>query len=166
MADWKSHLTYNHNPSYHAYTYGLVYPNGFDQNLCGDAEVTNARSNLARPTPVYQTADVAKAQQESPPDSPEEHTGSGQYHYQNSEFNYLGENTAEQSIFSKQQHASVDQRPHEARQTGSDTASDCENYISPGIGTVIDKKTNKQKIYRVVEFVAMYRMVEFLSIFF
>lgn len=132
MADWKSHLTYNHPPAYHAYAYGILYANGFDQNLDGDVGVTNARSNRARPTAVYQTGDVVKALEESPPDSPEEHTGPGPFHYQGSEFNY-----AEQAIFNKQRLPSLDQRPHEARQTGSDTASDCETYISPGIETVI-----------------------------
>lgn len=133
MADWKSHLTYNHGPSYHAYAYGLLYPNGFEQNLGGggDAGPANARSNLAAPTPVYRAADVVKAQ-ESPPDSPEEHTRSGQYQYSSPDFSYLRENAAEQVIFNKQRQASVGQQPHEARQTGSDTASDSDTYISPG----------------------------------
>ncbi|XP_035387036.1 homeobox protein NANOG [Electrophorus electricus] len=32
MADWKVPLTYNYNPSYHAYAYGLVYPQGTEQS--------------------------------------------------------------------------------------------------------------------------------------
>lgn len=129
MADWKPHLPYNHNPSYHAYAYGLLYPNGFDQNL----EVANARGNLAAPTPAYRAAEVAPAPGGSPPDSPEEHTGSGHYQYQASEFSYLRENTGEQLLFSKQHLSVVGPGAHEARQTGSDTASDSEAYISPGI---------------------------------
>lgn len=137
MADWKTHLNYNHNPSYHAYAYGLLYPNGFDQRFDGGgAAVTNARADLAGPTPIYQAAAAAaagKAQGACPPDSPEEQADSGQYLYESSEFYYPGEKTGGQVVFNKQRQAPVDQRPHEARQTGSDTASDCEAYISPGI---------------------------------
>ncbi|XP_076827854.1 homeobox protein NANOG isoform X2 [Brachyhypopomus gauderio] len=32
MADWKMPLTYNYNPSYHAYAYGLMYPQAPEQN--------------------------------------------------------------------------------------------------------------------------------------
>lgn len=138
MADWKTHLNYNYAPAYHAYAYGLLYPHGFDQNHGGDAAgVTNVRGNLAAPTPAYQAASAVKAQEEeSPPHSPEEHAGNGQYHYPSSEFDYLGESTAERLIFKGQCQASVDERPKEARQAGSDTASDSETYISPGTETV------------------------------
>lgn len=139
MADWKTHLSYNYTPAYHAYAYGLMYPHGFDQNHGGDAAgATNVRGNLAGPTPAYQAAGAVKAQEgESPPDSPEEHAGNGQYHYPSSEFMYLGESTAEGMIFNEQRQASADERPLAAMQAGSDTASDSETYISPGIETVV-----------------------------
>lgn len=135
MADWKTHLNYNYTPAYHAYAYGLLYPHGFDQNHGGGdaAAVTNVRGNLAGPTAAYQAASAVKAsEEESPPHSPGEHAGNGQYHFQSSEFEYLGESTAERLIFKEQRQASVDERPKEARQAGSDTASDTETYISPG----------------------------------
>lgn len=150
MADWKTHLNYNYTPAYHAYAYGLLYPHGFDQNHGGgDAGVTNVRGNLAGPTAAYQAASAVKApEEESPPHSPGEHAGNGQYHFQSSEFEYLGESTAERLIFKEQRQASVDERPKEARQAGSDTASDTETYISPGIETVFSRIAENTKNIR------------------
>lgn len=139
MGDWKTHLSCNYTSAYHAYAYGLLYPHGFDQNHGGDAAgATHARGNLAGPTPAYQAAGAGKSQEgDSTPDSPEEHAGNGQYHYPSFEFGYLGESAAEGMIFSERRQASVDERPLAAMQAGSDTASDSETYISPGIETVI-----------------------------
>lgn len=147
MADWKTHLNYNYTPAYHAYAYGLLYPHGFDQNHGGNAAgVTNVRGNLAAPTPAYQAASAVRAQEEeSPPHSPEEHAGNVQYHYPSSVFEYLGASTAERLIFKGLCRASVDERPKEARQAGSDTASDSETYISPGIETVFKESPRIQK---------------------
>lgn len=135
MADWKPHLNYNNNPSYHAYAYGLLYQNGFDPHFGGDGMMTQAMADFAAPTPTYPVALAGNAMQASPPDSPEELADGAHYRYQSSEFNYFKGNTDEQVVFSTLGQVPVDQQPHEAKQTGSDTASDCEAYISPGINT-------------------------------
>lgn len=130
MADWKSHLNYDYT-AYHAYAYGIIYQNGFEPNHSDAAGVANARGDPAGPAPAFYAARSVEAQEESPPLSPEGHArtgpGTGQYHYQGAEIDRL--------ILEEQRRASVDERPQEARLTGSDTASDSDTYISPGTET-------------------------------
>ncbi|KAK1885185.1 Sodium channel protein type 4 subunit alpha A [Dissostichus eleginoides] len=107
MADWKPQISYNYNPSYHAYAYGLVYQPGPEQNHGNTASwgeapgVTDLSNNNAGVSQAYFTS-TPRTREESPPGSPEQHAMSGHGHYQGSE-----------------------------AAGGSDTASDSEAHTSP-----------------------------------
>ncbi|KAM9774938.1 homeobox protein NANOG isoform 2-T2 [Syngnathus typhle] len=103
MADWKTHINYNYNASYHAYAYGLMYQSGHDQNhlhVTGWSE--GGPSDLSNYTPgmtqVYYAAAAATAaataartREESPPHSPEQRVANAHCHYQTSALVYLDE---------------------------------------------------------------------------
>lgn len=136
MADWKTHITYNYNPAYHAYAYGLVYQPGAEQNhgnLTNWAEtgVTDLSSNSAGVTQPYYAA-TARTREESPPHSPERHAVNGHCHYQGSGVVYLGDTETGRVLVTGPHRAAYDEPAHESRRAGSDSTSDSEAYISPG----------------------------------
>lgn len=139
MADWKTHISYNYNPACHAYAYGLVYQPGPEQshgNLAGwgEAGVTDISGTTAGMTQAYYAvAAAARTREESPPRSPDEPAENDPCHYQGSGVVYLGDTTAGRLLLSEQHRATYDERAHEARRAGSDSTSDSEAYISPGI---------------------------------
>ncbi|KAI3355144.1 hypothetical protein L3Q82_018011 [Scortum barcoo] len=133
MADWKSQITYNYNPSYHAYAYGLMYQPGAEQtsNLTGWAEagVTDLGNYNAGVTGAYY---AARTREESPPRSPEQHAVSGHCHYQSPGVVYLGDAQAGRLLLGGPHRAAYhDGRTHEARRAGSDSTSDSEAHTSP-----------------------------------
>ncbi|XP_035508194.1 homeobox protein NANOG [Morone saxatilis] len=135
MADWKSQISYNYNPSYHAYAYGLVYQPGPEQNhgnlsSWGETGVTDLSNYNAGVTQAYY-ATTARAREESPPGSPEQHAAPGHCHYQGSGVVYLGDTQAGRLLLSGQHRAAYDARTHEARRAGSDSTSDSEAHTSP-----------------------------------
>ncbi|XP_073344725.1 homeobox protein NANOG [Pagrus major] len=133
MADWKSQISYNYNPSYHAYAYGLMYPPAPEQNhgSWGEAGVTDLSNNNAGVTQAYYTATTARTREESPPGSPEQHAVNGHCHYQGSGLVYLGDTQAGRLLMAGPHRAAYDARAHEARRAGSDSTSDSEAHISP-----------------------------------
>ncbi|XP_054478477.1 homeobox protein NANOG [Anoplopoma fimbria] len=136
MADWKTQINYNYNPSYHAYAYGLVYQPGPEQNhgnmtTWGDTEVTDLSNyNAAGVTQAYY-ATAPRTREDSPPRSPEQHAVSGHGHYQGPGVVYLGDTQAGRLLLSGPQRAAYDARTHEARRAGSDSTSDSEAHTSP-----------------------------------
>ncbi|XP_070784195.1 homeobox protein NANOG [Enoplosus armatus] len=135
MADWKSQISYNYNPSYHAYAYGLVYQPGPEQNQAnlsswGEAGVTDLSNYNAGVTQAYYTT-TARAREESPPRSPEQHAVNGHCHYQGSGVVYLGDTQAGRLLLAGPHRAAYDARAHEARRAGSDSTSDSESHTSP-----------------------------------
>lgn len=137
MADWKPHISYNYNPAYHAYAYGLVYQPGPEQNhgnptSWGEAGLTDPGSNNAGMTQAYY-ATTARTREESPPHSPEKHAANGHCHYQGSGVVYLGDTQAGRVLMAGPHRAAYDEWAHEARRTGSDSTSDSEAHISPGM---------------------------------
>ncbi|KAK5850132.1 hypothetical protein PBY51_014407 [Eleginops maclovinus] len=132
MADWKAQISYNYNPSYHAYAYSLMYQPGPEQNHgnmanWGEAPAVTDSSNFNAGGSVF----TARAREESPPGSPELHTMNGHGHYQGSEVCYLGDSQAGRLLLAGPQRAEYDARQHEVRRAGSDTASDSEAHTSP-----------------------------------
>ncbi|XP_062297960.1 homeobox protein NANOG [Scomber scombrus] len=135
MADWKPQVTYNYNPSYHAYAYGLMYQPGPEQNhgnlaAWGEAGVTDLSNYSPGVTQSHYTA-PARTREESPPRSPEQHAVNGHCHYQGSGLVYLGETQAGRLLLAGQQRAAYDTRADEARRAGSDSTSDSEAHTSP-----------------------------------
>lgn len=140
MADWKTQVTYNYNPSYHAYAYGLMYQPGPEQNhgnlaAWGEAGVTELSNYSPGVTQSHYTAS-ARTREESPPRSPEQHAVNAHCHYQGSGLVYLGETQAGRLLLSGQHRAAYDTRADETRRAGSDSTSDSEAHTSPGMQTV------------------------------
>ncbi|XP_037311975.2 homeobox protein NANOG [Pungitius pungitius] len=121
MADWKAQISYNYNPSYHAYAYGLVYQSGPEPNhgnpsTWGEAGVTEWSNYNGGVTQAYYAAAAApRTREESPPHSPERQAVNGHGHYQAPGV-YIGDSLP---------------RTHEASQAGSDSTSDSEAHASP-----------------------------------
>ncbi|XP_054622272.1 homeobox protein NANOG [Dunckerocampus dactyliophorus] len=127
MADWKTQINYNYNPSYHAYAYGLVYQHGHEQHHAGAADYSNYAPGVAQ---VYYAA-AARSREESPPHSPEQHVANGHCHYQSSGVVYFGESQASRLLLAGPHRAAYDTPAEESRRAGSDSTSDSEAYASP-----------------------------------
>lgn len=135
MADWKTQISYNYNPAYHAYAYGLMYQPGPEQNhgnltSWGEAGVTDLSNYNAGMTQAYY-ASTARTREESPPDSPEQHAMNGHGHYQGSGVVYLGDTQAGRLLLAGPHRHAYNARVHEARRAGSDSTSDSEAHTSP-----------------------------------
>nr|XP_057915845.1 homeobox protein NANOG [Doryrhamphus excisus] len=129
MADWKTQISYNYNPSYHAYAYGLVYQHGHEQHHAGNADYSNYAPGVAQ---VYYAA-TARSREESPPHSPEQHVANGHCHYQSPGAVYLGESQANRRLLLQpgSHRAAYDATAEESKRAGSDSTSDSEAYASP-----------------------------------
>uniref|UniRef100_UPI0037E8EDA2 homeobox protein NANOG n=1 Tax=Semicossyphus pulcher TaxID=241346 RepID=UPI0037E8EDA2 len=133
MADWKSQISYNYNPSYHAYAYGLVYQPGPEQNhgnLSSWAEAEDLSNYSSGVTQAYY-ASTARTREESPPHSPDEHAVSGHCHYQGSGVVYLGDTQAGRLLLAGPHRAAYDVREHDTKRAGCDSTSDSESHTSP-----------------------------------
>ncbi|XP_023265209.1 homeobox protein Hox-B5a-like [Seriola lalandi dorsalis] len=135
MADWKAQISYNYNPSYHAYAYGLMYQPAPEQNqgnlTCwGEAGVTDLNNYNTGVTQAYY-ATTARTRDESPPGSPEQHAVNGHHHYQGSGVVYLGDAQAGRLFRARPHRAAYDARAHGVRRAGSDSTSDSEPHTSP-----------------------------------
>ncbi|XP_074549710.1 homeobox protein NANOG [Halichoeres trimaculatus] len=134
MADWKPQISYNYNPSYHAYAYSLVYqsrpePKGF-MNLSTWGEQGDMSSYNPGVTQAYYTP-TNGGPEESPPCSPQDNAMSDRSPYQGSGVVYLGDTHAGRLLLSGQHQAAYNSREHETKRTGRDSTSDSEALISP-----------------------------------
>lgn len=110
MAD----CSYNYNPSYHPYTYSLIYPPGPEKSHGGlHGWADTGGGDLGTYTDLTQAYYTARSQEQPPLRGPEQH-----FHYPGSGGLYLGPR--------------ADTRGHEPRQDASDSASDSETTVSPG----------------------------------
>uniref|UniRef100_A0A665X5I3 Nanog homeobox n=1 Tax=Echeneis naucrates TaxID=173247 RepID=A0A665X5I3_ECHNA len=135
MADWKAQISYNYNPSYHAYAYGLVYQPAPEQNhgnltYWGEAGVGDLSSFSTGVTPAYY-APTARAREQSPPASPEQHAMNSHHRYQSSGVLYLGDTQAGRMLLGKPHRTPYDSRGNGVRRAGSDSTSDSEVHTSP-----------------------------------
>ncbi|XP_016099872.1 homeobox protein SAX-1-like isoform X1 [Sinocyclocheilus grahami] len=117
MADWKMPVSYNFNPSYHAYAYGLMYPQVSEHGQPNLSWTEAAYTHSGGVTATYYSAQTA---QQSPTWSPENGSASsyGQCpsHAQNGRL-FLSYNKTE-----------PDPKAKDAEQAGSDAPSDSEAH--------------------------------------
>lgn len=125
MADWKIPVSYNFNPSYHAYAYGLMYPQVSEHGHPNLSWADAAYSHSGGVTASYYSAQTA---QQSPPWSPE-NSGTSSYgnypsHTQNGRL-FLSYKTE------------PDPKATEVEQAGSDTPSDSEAHTPGNLPLII-----------------------------
>ncbi|KAI4900029.1 hypothetical protein NFI96_023284, partial [Prochilodus magdalenae] len=129
MADWKMPVSYNYNPSYHAYAYGLMYPQGSEQThpTMGWAEA--AYGPTAGVTSGFYSS---QAPSQSPPGSPECAASNTNGHYPSSVVYYSDSQSHTQNgrLFLSHNRVHYDQQAKDQDQagTGSDTPSDSEAH--------------------------------------
>ncbi|KAL7886744.1 hypothetical protein AOLI_G00044650 [Acnodon oligacanthus] len=129
MADWKMPVSYNYNPSYHAYAYGLIYPQGPEQThpTMGWAEA--AYGPAAGVTGSFYSS---QAPTQSPPGSPDCPTNNINGHYPSSVVYYADSqsHTQNRRLFLSHNRVRYDQqaKDHDQAGTGSDTPSDSEAH--------------------------------------
>ncbi|XP_077481060.1 homeobox protein NANOG isoform X1 [Stigmatopora argus] len=136
MAEWKTQINYDYNPSYHAFAYGLVYQSGHEQNchVAGWGEAAAPEFNNCAPgmSQVYYAATAARTRQASPPRSPEQqHVANGHCHYQGSGLVYLGESQTGHLNLAGTPRAAYNTPAEASRRIGSDSTSDSEAHVSP-----------------------------------
>uniref|UniRef100_A0A8C2IQJ6 Nanog homeobox n=1 Tax=Cyprinus carpio TaxID=7962 RepID=A0A8C2IQJ6_CYPCA len=117
MADWKMPVSYNFNPSYHAYAYGLVYPQVSEHGHPNLSWAETAYTHSGGVTATYYSAQTA---QQSPPWSPENGSTSAYGHYPSHAQNGR--------LFLSYSKTETDPKPKDAEQAGSDTPSDSEAH--------------------------------------
>ncbi|KAJ8413237.1 hypothetical protein AAFF_G00092330 [Aldrovandia affinis] len=141
MADWKMSVSYNYNPSYHAYAYGLMYPQGPEQN----------RQNLGWPEAAYNHPAVGGAyystpppppQQQQQPQSPPWNSEDGQTssHFPGSVLYFADSHTQSGRLFLSHNRTPLNQRPTESERASSDTPSDSEAHTPAGPSTIAQGK--------------------------
>jgi len=133
MADWKAQVTYNYNPSYHTYAYGLVYQPAPEQNHgnpTGWAEATDLSNYNGGVTQAYY-ATTARAREEPQLHIPEQHAVNGHGHYQGSGVVYLGETQTGRVLLTGSHLTAYDPRTNEIRQAEGESTSDSEVHTSP-----------------------------------
>ncbi|KAG9275812.1 barH-like 1 homeobox protein [Astyanax mexicanus] len=130
MADWKMPVSY-YNPSYHAYAYGLMYPQAPEQTHTTVSWAEAAYGPSATVTGGYYSP---HAPSQSPPGSPECAPAGSNGHYPGSVVYYTDSQSHTQNgrLFFSNNRVQFDQQPKdpEADQagTGSDTPSDSEAH--------------------------------------
>ncbi|KAM3593665.1 uncharacterized protein V6R79_018207 [Siganus canaliculatus] len=138
MADWKSQISYNYNPAYHAYAYSLVYQPGTEQthgNMSGwgNAGVADLNNYNTGMTQAYYATASSSTGEESPPRSPEPQVVNGHCHYQGSGAVYYSDAQAGRLLLAAPARTAYEAREHEleVRRAGSDSTSDSEAHVSP-----------------------------------
>ncbi|XP_024248489.1 homeobox protein DLX-3-like [Oncorhynchus tshawytscha] len=138
MADWKVPVSFN--PSYHAFTYGLVYQPGAEQNHPNFSSWTEATYNSGVSASYYSQA---QPQHQSPSWSPElNNAGTSNGQYPGSVL-CLGDphsHTQSGRLFISNNRAPHDPQT-ETERLSSDTQSDSETYTSPeSLSSVNDRE--------------------------
>ncbi|XP_057680234.1 homeobox protein NANOG [Corythoichthys intestinalis] len=138
MAEWKTQINYDYNPSYHAFAYGLVYQSGHEQNchVAGWGETAAPEYNNYAPgmTQVYYAATASRTREASLPHSPEQHVANAHCRYQGSGLVYVEESQAGHLVLAGTPRATYDSPAETSRRTGgggSDSTSDSEAHASP-----------------------------------
>lgn len=126
MADWKIPVSYNFNPSYHAYAYGLMYPQVSEHGHPNLSWADAAYSHSGGVTASYYSAQTA---QQSPPWSPE-NSGTSSYG------NYPS-HTQNGRLFLSYNKTEPDPKATEVEQAGSDTPSDSEAHTPGNLPLII-----------------------------
>ncbi|KAI7792855.1 homeobox protein NANOG [Triplophysa rosa] len=114
MADWKMPLSYNFNPSYHAYAYGLVYPQASEHGHPNLSWAEAAYTHTGGVTGSFYSTQTA---QQSPPWSPENANNYGHFPGNTQNGRLIAYNKTE-----------LDSKAKDAEQAESDTPSDSEAH--------------------------------------
>ncbi|XP_061095996.1 homeobox protein NANOG isoform X2 [Conger conger] len=124
MADWKLPVSYNYNPSYHAYAYGLMYPQGPEQNHqnLGWAEAYNHQGVSGG----YYTPPPQQQHQSPHRNLEDGHATSA--HFPGSVLYFADSHTQNGRLFLSHNRAQTSQRSTEIEQASSDTPSDSEAH--------------------------------------
>lgn len=117
MADWKMPLSYNFNPSYHAYAYGLMYPQASEHS---HPNLSWAEAAYTHTNGVTGSFYSSQAAQQSPPWSPENANANNYGHYAG--------NTQNGQLFISYNKTELDSKAKDAEQAESDTPSDSEAH--------------------------------------
>lgn len=133
MADWKLPVSYNYNPSYHAYAYGLMYPQGPEQNHqnLGWAEAYNHQGvsgGYYTPPPPQQQQ--LQQQHQSPPRNLEDGHATNP-HFPSSVLYFADSHSQNGRLFLSHNRTQTSQQPTEIERASSDTPSDSEAH-TPG----------------------------------
>lgn len=130
MADWKIPVSYNYSPSYHAYAYGLMYPQGPEQT-----HPTMSWAEAAYGSSAGITGGFYSTQAQSPPGSPECAPSNTDCHYPTSVVYYADSLSHTQNGRLSLSHNRIpynqEAKNQEQAGTGSDTPSDSEAH-TPG----------------------------------
>ncbi|KAG5268899.1 hypothetical protein AALO_G00217690 [Alosa alosa] len=125
MADWKVPVSYNFNPSYHAYAYGLLYPPGSEQTHPNLNWTETTYNHPGVNGGYYQT----QAPHQSPPGSPEQITSNSTAHYPGPMLYFSDTHTQSGRLFLSQNRSShYEDHTKESEQAGSDNPSDSEAH--------------------------------------
>ncbi|XDV47261.1 hypothetical protein PO909_016944 [Leuciscus waleckii] len=117
MADWKIPVSYNFNPSYHAYAYGLMYPQVSEH---GHPNLNWAEAAYAQSGGVTASYYSAQTTQQSPPWSPENGNTSNYGNYPS--------HTQNGRLFISYNKTEPEPKVKDAEQASSDTPSDTESH--------------------------------------
>uniref|UniRef100_A0A8C7HG36 Nanog homeobox n=1 Tax=Oncorhynchus kisutch TaxID=8019 RepID=A0A8C7HG36_ONCKI len=126
MADWRSPVSYN--PSYHAFSYGIMYQTGPEQNHPNISGWAEAVHNSGVSGGYHQ-----QAPHESPPRNPEHNISHGNSHHPGPVM-YLGDprsHTPIGGLFIPHNRTPFDQPPKEIEQPGNYTQRDPVLHRSP-----------------------------------
>ncbi|XP_062848046.1 homeobox protein NANOG [Trichomycterus rosablanca] len=144
MADWTIPMSYNYSPSYHAYAYGLMYPQGPDQTH-PNMTWTEAYGSTSGVTGRYYSSQTQSSQ--TPPGSPEYNTTTCG-HFQNSVMYYADSQTHTQNgrLFFSHNRVQHEQRNKEQDRTGSDSPSDSETHTPDSWSSGISRESNAAQV--------------------
>nr|XP_055037938.1 homeobox protein NANOG [Misgurnus anguillicaudatus] len=117
MADWKMPVSYNFNPSYHAYAYGLMYQQASEH---GHPNLSWAEAAYTHPGGVTGSFYSTQAAQQSPPWSPENANANNYGHYPG--------NTQNGRLLISYNKTELEPKAKDAEQAESDTPSDSEAH--------------------------------------
>ncbi|KAB5586575.1 hypothetical protein PHYPO_G00003300 [Pangasianodon hypophthalmus] len=128
MADWKVPVSYNYSPSYHAYAYGLMYPQTPEQTPANVSWAEAAYGSSVGVTGGYYTSQPPSSQ--TPPGSPEYNKPTSEGHYPGSVVYYADSKAHTQTgrLFLSHNRVHFDQMSKEQERAGSDTPSDSEAH--------------------------------------
>ncbi|KAK3551813.1 hypothetical protein QTP70_027239 [Hemibagrus guttatus] len=128
MADWKVPVSYNYSPSYHAYAYGLMYPQAPEQTHANMSWAEAAYGSSVGVTGGYYTSQPPSSQ--TPPGSPEYNNPSSEGPYPGSVVYYTDSKAHTQTgrLFLSHNRVQFDQTSKEQERAGSDTPSDSEAH--------------------------------------
>lgn len=131
MADWKAPVSYNYSPSYHAYAYGLMYPQTPEQPHANMSWAEAAYGSSVGVSGGYYTSQTPSSQ--TPPGSPQYSNPTSESHYPGSVMHYGDSKAHAQTgrLFLAHNRVQFAHMGKEQGRAGGDTPSDSESH-TPG----------------------------------